>query len=98
MSKGNVTVTGITRPIDDLGRVVIPKELRDSLHWPARERIEILTTEIDGENVVVLRKSVSDRCALCGRQKGLLAMPGSNRKICTACAKSIASEFAAAEA
>ena len=39
MSKGNVTVTGITRPIDDLGRVVIPKELRDSLHWPARERI-----------------------------------------------------------
>ena len=67
MSKGNVTVTGITRPIDDLGRVVIPKELRDSLHWPARERIEILTTEIDGENVVVLRKSVSDRCALCGR-------------------------------
>ena len=98
MSNGNVTVTGITRPIDDLGRVVIPKELRDALNWPAKERVEILTTEIDGEDVVVLRKSASDRCALCGRQKGLLAMPGSDRKICTACAKSIASEFAAAEA
>lgn len=45
--------TGIVRRIDDLGRIVIPKEIRRSLRIRESEPIEIYT-EKDGE--VILRK------------------------------------------
>lgn len=45
--------TGIVRRIDDLGRVVVPKELRDSLKIGEGDTIEIFTDE-DGE--IVLKK------------------------------------------
>ena len=37
--------TGIVRRIDDLGRVVIPKEIRRNLHIREGEALEIFTTE-----------------------------------------------------
>lgn len=88
----DVTVTGITRPLDNLGRVVIPKELRDVLNWTAKERIEILTTNLDGEDVVMLRK-FPNRCALCGQKNELHKLPLSGKQICSACAKKIMNEF-----
>ena len=45
--------TGIVRRIDDLGRVVVPTELRDSLKITEGDTIEIFTAE-DGE--IVLKK------------------------------------------
>ena len=45
--------TGIIRRIDNLGRVVIPKELRKSLHLRENEPLEIFT-DVNGE--VVLKK------------------------------------------
>lgn len=45
--------TGIVRRIDDLGRVVVPKELRDTLKISEGDTIEIFTAE-DGE--IVLKK------------------------------------------
>ena len=44
--------TGIVRRIDDLGRVVIPKEIRRNLHIREGEPLEIF---VDGE----LRKLVT---------------------------------------
>ena len=40
--------TGIIRRIDDLGRVVVPKEIRRSLGIKERDPLEIFTTR-DGE-------------------------------------------------
>ena len=45
--------TGIVRRIDDLGRVVIPKEIRRTLHIREGDPLEIYTSEDGG---VVLRK------------------------------------------
>ena len=45
--------TGMTRPVDDLGRIVIPKELRDSLDIRATDRMEFWMTD-EG---MVLRKA-----------------------------------------
>lgn len=45
--------TGIVRRIDDLGRVVIPKEIRRTLHLREGEPMEIFTGK-DGE--VILKK------------------------------------------
>jgi len=36
---------GITRKIDDLGRIAIPKEIRRSLHWMGGDELEICATE-----------------------------------------------------
>lgn len=45
--------TGIVRRIDDLGRVVIPKEIRRTLRIPGRGPLEIFT---EREGSVILRK------------------------------------------
>lgn len=45
--------TGIVRRIDDLGRIVIPKELRRTLHIKADDPIEIFTAD---DGVIALRK------------------------------------------
>lgn len=44
--------TGITRKVDELGRVVIPKELRDNLEIKEKDPLEIFT---EGSNII-LRK------------------------------------------
>lgn len=44
--------TGITRKVDELGRVVIPKELRDNLEIKEKDPLEIFT---EGGNII-LRK------------------------------------------
>ncbi len=43
---------GITRPIDNLGRIVIPKELRTNLDWNVGDSVEFFTS---GDKIV-LRK------------------------------------------
>ena len=37
--------TGITRRIDELGRIVIPKEIRKNMHLKAGELIEIILND-----------------------------------------------------
>ena len=46
-------MTGITRRVDDLGRVVIPKEIRSAMGVEAGEALEIFT---DGNGSILLRK------------------------------------------
>ena len=43
--KTTATVTGIIRRIDDLGRIVIPKEIRRKFKINAGEPVEIYITE-----------------------------------------------------
>ncbi len=45
--------TGIVRRIDDLGRIVIPKEIRRTLHIRESDPLEIFT---DREGQVILKK------------------------------------------
>ena len=47
-----VNKTGITRKIDDLGRIVIPKEIRKNLKIKDNDELEISTTD----DAVILRK------------------------------------------
>lgn len=52
--------TGVTRPIDALGRVVIPKELRRQLNWNEDDRVEFFI-----ENGSVTIKKYSPGCSCC---------------------------------
>ncbi len=51
--------TGITRRIDELGRVVIPKEIRKNMHLKTGELLEIYLH--DSETIVLKKHSVINR-------------------------------------
>ena len=79
--------TGMTRPVDEMGRIVIPKELRSSLDIRATDRMEFWMTE-EG---MVLRKA-EERCAVCGGVHGdMLAVDG--MKFCRVCARKISTKL-----
>ena len=81
--------TGMTRPVDEMGRIVMPKELRDSLDIRATDRMEFWMTD-EG---MVLRKA-EERCAVCGGVHGdMLAVDG--MKFCRVCARKISKKLRA---
>lgn len=55
--------TGIVRSIDDLGRVIIPKSVRESLGIKEGDKFEVLVTK---EGEVVFRKYEYE-CPTCGK-------------------------------
>lgn len=74
--------TGIVRKVDELGRVVIPIELRNNLDIKEKDPIEIY---VDGSSIV-LRK-YQPNCIFCGGTKKLVEYKG--KLICSACSKKI---------
>ena len=48
--------TGIVRRVDDLGRIVIPKEIRRFMRIREGDPLEIFTDNIDGVSTVCFRK------------------------------------------
>lgn len=79
MSKKHLQRTGITRPVDDLGRIVLPKELRTSMGIREGDRLEIMVT---GEHIV-LAKAVPC-CVICGSTADLIEVEGTS--VCHTCA------------
>ena len=69
---------GVIRNVDDLGRIVIPKELRNNLNIKEGNRIEILVSG----NSIILRKYTT-KCIFCGSAKENIEFDG--RKICKKC-------------
>ena len=74
--------TGIIRKIDELGRVVIPIELRNQFHITEKDPIEIY---VDGSSIIL--KKYEKSCYFCGNTKKLVEYK--NKLICTKCLKQI---------
>jgi transcriptional pleiotropic regulator of transition state genes len=77
--------TGIVRRVDELGRIVLPIELRRTLEISEKEGLEIFVEE----DTIVLKK-YEPACIFCGDAKNVVNFKGKN--ICPACAKEIASK------
>ena len=96
MEEISVKATGIVRRIDDLGRVVIPKEIRRTLRIRESDPLEIFT---DHEGAIILKKyspigelgsfakqyaeslsQVSGHLALIADRDQIIAAAGSNSK------------------
>ena len=58
--------TGIVRRIDDLGRVVIPKELRDSKNLKVQDSLEIY---VDGDKIMF--QKYERGCSFCGEMNNI---------------------------
>ena len=75
--------TGIVRKVDELGRVVLPIELRRTLDIAEKDALEIF---VEGDSVI-LRK-YSPACVFCGGSNGIINYKGKN--VCSDCVKKLA--------
>ena len=62
---------GIVRKVDELGRIVLPSELRKTMHVSVGDSFELFTNE----NTVVLKKYVPG-CILTGAMEDLVEYQG----------------------
>ena len=69
--------TGIVRRIDDLGRVVIPKEIRRTMRIREGDPLEIYTSR-DGE---VMSRSTGAICAVTDRDSVIAVAGGAKREL-----------------
>lgn len=70
--------TGIVRKVDDLGRIVLPIELRRTLDIAEKDELEIY---LDDDRVVL--KKYEPSCIFCGSSCGLVSYHG--RNVCMEC-------------
>ncbi len=70
--------TGIVRNVDKLGRIVIPKEMRDKMDICENDPIEIY---VEGDKIIL--QKYSNTCTFCGRSSELVTYK--DREICAEC-------------
>ncbi|KJD43624.1 AbrB/MazE/SpoVT family DNA-binding domain-containing protein [Paenibacillus terrae] len=80
--------TGMTRPIDTLGRIVIPKEMRTSMDFNVGDPVEIFMDQETG--TLAFRKYTGMSCKMCGSLEQLTYYSGSF--LCLACIREMKSE------
>lgn len=74
--------TGVVRRVDELGRIVIPIELRRTLDIAEKDALEIY---VDGEQIIL--KKYEPACIFCGDARDVINYRGKN--ICTKCLEQI---------
>lgn len=74
--------TGIVRKLDQLGRIVLPMELRKTLRLKEKEPVEIF---VEGDLVIL--KKYEPACVFCGEAANVKNFRGKN--VCHKCATEI---------
>ena len=74
--------TGIVRKMDELGRVVIPIEIRNQFNIAEKDPVEIY---VDGSSIVI--KKYEPNCIFCGNTENLINY--NDKLICEECSKKI---------
>lgn len=74
--------TGIVRKVDELGRVVIPMELRRTMGIAEKDGMEIY---VDSDKIIL--KKYEPACVFCGSAADVHDVHG--KKVCGACASGI---------
>lgn len=74
--------TGIIRRLDELGRIVIPIEIRNKLNISERDPVEIY---VEGSNIIL--NKYESTCIFCGNTKNLTVFKGKN--VCSSCFKKL---------
>ncbi len=70
--------TGIIRRVDDLGRIVLPIELRRMLDIEERDELEIFM-----ENDQIVLRKYEPACCFCGAERKLVSYQ--NKNVCRDC-------------
>ena len=74
--------TGIVRKVDELGRIVLPLEMRRTLDIGEKDALEIY---VEGSSVIL--KKYKPSCVFCDATKDITVFKGKN--ICPKCLKEL---------
>lgn len=74
--------TGIVRKVDELGRIVLPIELRRTLDIGERDPLEIY---VDGSSIIL--KKYMPACVFCGESSNVVSFKGKN--VCANCRREL---------
>ncbi|MGM0414740.1 MAG: AbrB/MazE/SpoVT family DNA-binding domain-containing protein [Bacillota bacterium] len=74
--------TGIVRKIDELGRVVIPKELRETMEIDKKDPMEVF---VDKDQIILTKYKPS--CTFCQSQEDIVEF--SDKPVCKKCIKEL---------
>lgn len=81
--------TGIVRNVDELGRVVLPMELRKMLNIQQGTRLEVST---EGDRIVL--KKYANACFFCGRSGRRVKLSDfCGKKVCSSCVDKLREEL-----
>ena len=78
--------TGVVRKVDELGRIVLPIEIRKVLDINVKDALEIFTDD----DKIVLRKYFP-ACVFCGNADDIVYF--NNKRVCTHCLENIKNQF-----
>lgn len=77
--------TGIVRKVDELGRIVLPIELRRTLDIAEHDPLEIY---VDGPSIIL--NKYQPACIFCGDSREITSFKGKN--VCVSCLKDLGSK------
>lgn len=75
----SLKANGIVRKIDELGRIVIPMEIRNTLELRSRDSVQI---SLEDERIVLTK--FGESCVFCGSREKLKTCMG--KQVCQKCA------------
>ena len=76
----------VTRHLDELGRLVIPGDIREALEWGTGTKLEVAIADTAAKSVIV--REVAPCCSLCrAESEGLLKVE--EGYVCPVCAAKI---------
>lgn len=78
--------TGIVRKVDDLGRIVLPKELRQILNIETKDPLEIFV-----DNTSIVLQKYEPACIFCNSVDHIQQFKG--RNICLECFKELGKQI-----
>jgi transcriptional pleiotropic regulator of transition state genes len=80
--KDNMRSTGVVRKVDNLGRIVVPREIIKGFMFEERQPLEIY---VEDDKIILKKFEVS--CLMCGSKDNLFDIRG--KKLCKDCISEI---------
>ena len=77
--------TGVVRPLDSLGRIVLPIELRRTMGLACKDKLQIFV-----ENDSIILKKYDPNCIFCGATEDLAEFSG--KTICRSCIRKLSQD------
>lgn len=76
---------GIIRPVDELGRIVLPVETRKMMDLNPKDGVEVF---IEDDKIIL--KKYRPSCIFCGEADGVIDFKG--KKVCRGCIEALKTE------
>lgn len=83
---GKMKSTGVVRKVDELGRIVLPIEIRKTMDIKEKDAIEIFT---DADRIIL--QKYQPACMFCNNADNIVYFNG--KRICTSCIEKIKSQL-----